>query len=359
MHVPDGFIDPVTSLVTVVVAAVVIGWAVRRSPRELRDRTAPLAGLTAAYIFAVQMLNFPVGAGTSGHLMGGALAAVLVGPATATLVITVVLVIQALLFADGGLTAIGTNVLLMAVTTPLVGWAVARMVDRALLALQRAAGREPSPAADRRRTTIAAGLGGVVSVPAAALVFTVLYGFGGTTPLPMDTLLVSMVGWHTLIGLGEGLITALTVGAVMATRPDLVHFARGRRVRTLQVRQADGSVLTVTEAAGEGVVPVRGAGAVGVVAPRPRDRRFAAAVLTVIAVLAGGVSALASAAPDGLEYVTGQLGVQPGAAGATTWLADYGAASGVAVGVAGLIGVAVTLLVAGVGFRRLAHRTDA
>src|SRR5215216_3959010 len=100
MHVPDGFLDAPTSLVTGAVAAAAVGVALRGARRELDDRTAPLAGLVATFVFATQMLNFPVGAGTSGHLLGGALAAILVGPHTATLVITVVLVVQALLFGD-------------------------------------------------------------------------------------------------------------------------------------------------------------------------------------------------------------------------------------------------------------------
>src|SRR5262245_48653400 len=113
MHVPDGFLDAPTSVATATVAAAGVAVALRRSRHELDERTAPMAGLVAAFVFAVQMLNFPVGAGTSGHLLGGALAAILVGPWTGVLCLSVVLMVQALLFADGGLTALGTNVLLM------------------------------------------------------------------------------------------------------------------------------------------------------------------------------------------------------------------------------------------------------
>ena len=113
MHVPDGFLDAPTSVATAVVAAGGVALALRRARTELDDRTAPLAGLVAVFVFAAQMLNFPVGAGTSGHLLGGTLAAVLVGPWTATLCLTVVLAVQSLLFADGGITALGTNVILM------------------------------------------------------------------------------------------------------------------------------------------------------------------------------------------------------------------------------------------------------
>ena len=115
MHVPDGFLDAPTSIATGVVAAAAVGVALRGARRELDERTAPLAGLAAAFVFAAQMFNFPVGAGTSGHLLGGALAAVLVGPFTAVLCLSVVLLVQALLFADGGITALGTNVVLLGV----------------------------------------------------------------------------------------------------------------------------------------------------------------------------------------------------------------------------------------------------
>ncbi len=121
MHVPDGFLDAPTSLATGGVALVTVGVALRKARTELDDRTAPMAGLVAAFVFAAQMVNFPVGAGTSGHLMGGALAAVLVGPWTALVCISVVLLVQALLMADGGITALGTNVVLIGLVTVAVG----------------------------------------------------------------------------------------------------------------------------------------------------------------------------------------------------------------------------------------------
>ena len=126
MHVPDGFIDATTSLATGAVAVAGVTLALRGARRELDDRTAPMAGLVATFVFAGQMMNFPVGAGTSGHLLGGALAAVLAGPWTAVLAITVVLLVQALLMADGGITALGTNVTLMALVAVVVGWLVFR-----------------------------------------------------------------------------------------------------------------------------------------------------------------------------------------------------------------------------------------
>lgn len=213
MHVPDGFLDAPTSLATGTVALAGVGLALRGARRELDERAAPLAGLVAAFVFATQMVNFPVGAGTSGHLLGGALAAVLVGPWTGVLVITVVLLVQGLLFADGGLTALGTNVTLMGIAGVGVGW-LAVLVVRRLLPQRPAS------------VPLAAAVGALVSVPAAALVFTALFVVGGVADLPTGTVLTAMLGWHTLIGIGEALITGLVVSSVVATRPDLVYAAR-------------------------------------------------------------------------------------------------------------------------------------
>lgn len=209
---PDGFLDAPTSVATGAVAVVGVGLALRGARRELDDRTAPLAGLVAAFVFAAQMINFPVGAGTSGHLLGGALAAVLVGPWTAVLCLSTVLLVQCLLFADGGITALGTNITLMGVVAVLAGWLVFRGLQAVLPA---------------RQTLVAplAAVGALLSVPAAAVTFTGLYAVGGEAPIPLDSLVAAMAGWHLLIGIGEALITGLVVSALMAVRPDLVHGA--------------------------------------------------------------------------------------------------------------------------------------
>jgi cobalt/nickel transport system permease protein len=226
MHVPDGFLDAPTSLGTAAVAAVGVGLALRGARRELDDRTAPLAGLVAAFVFAAQMLKFPIGGGTSGHLLGGALAAVLVGPWTATLVLSVVLLVQGLLFADGGLTALGTNITLLGLVGVWTGWLVFRAVQSLLPK------RLPMVAP-------AAAVAALVSVPVTALVFAGLYAVGGQAPIRLDALVTAMVGVHTLIGVGEAVISGLAVATVVAARPDLVHGAR--RVvtkRDLVVRDA-------------------------------------------------------------------------------------------------------------------------
>ncbi|SNS06423.1 cobalt/nickel transport system permease protein [Geodermatophilus pulveris] len=220
MHVPDGFLDAPTSAATAAVAAAGVALALRGARRELDERTAPLAGLSAAFVFAVQMVNFPVGAGTSGHLMGGVLAAVLVGPWTAALCLTVVLVVQALLFADGGLTAIGTNVTLLGLVAIGVGWGAFRLLAAVL----------PTT---RGGVLAAAGVGAFLSVPVAALAFTGLFALGGVADVALGTVAAAMGGVHALIGLGEAAITVVVLGAVLAVRPDLVHGARALRRATL------------------------------------------------------------------------------------------------------------------------------
>jgi cobalt/nickel transport system permease protein len=233
MHVPDGFLDAPTSIATGVVAVGGVALALRGARRELDDRTAPMAGLVATFVFAGQMMNFPVGAGTSGHLLGGALAAVLAGPWTAVLCLSTVLLVQSLFMADGGITALGTNITLMALVGVGVGWLVF-VAARAVL--------------PKRLTMVApaAAVGALLSVPVAALGFSLLFAVGGTAPVATDTVLVAMVSWHTVIGVGEAVITALVVGSVVAVRPDLVYGARqALRARTLEIREP----VTTREAA--------------------------------------------------------------------------------------------------------------
>src|SRR3954453_20778438 len=170
MHVPDGFLDAPTSIGAGVVAAAAVGVALRGARRELDDRTAPLAGLVAAFVFATQMLNFPVASGTSGHLLGGALAAILRGACTGLLCMATVFLVQCLLFADGGITALGTNIDLMGLVTVVVGWAVFRGLTAAL---------------PKRLSLVSptSGVAALVSVSLAALGSVLLYAVGGTADL--------------------------------------------------------------------------------------------------------------------------------------------------------------------------------
>jgi cobalt/nickel transport system permease protein len=224
MHVPDGFLDVATSVATAAGAAVVVGGALRGARRELDDNAAPLAGLVATFVFAAQMITFPVGAGTSGHLLGGTLAAVLVGPWTGILCLSVVLLVQSLLFADGGITALGTNITLMGIIGVGAGWLVFRGLQLVL----------------PKRLGLVAPLAAVAaftSVLCAALGFVGLYAVGGTAPIPLDSLTTAMLSWHVLIGLGEAAITGLVVASIVAVRPDLVRGARPvLRTRPLELR---------------------------------------------------------------------------------------------------------------------------
>src|ERR687896_1757844 len=131
MHIPDGFIDPGTSIATGALAVAGLGIAVKKGGDALEDREVPLAGLVAAFVFAAQMINFPVATGTSGHLIGAVLATVLVGPWAGAICISVVLLVQAL-FADGGLTALGLNVVNMAFAAGLGGYCIFLVARRIL-----------------------------------------------------------------------------------------------------------------------------------------------------------------------------------------------------------------------------------
>jgi cobalt/nickel transport system permease protein len=213
VHIPDGFIDGPTSAGAAAVGAGGVWVCLRQAGRVLDDRQIPLAGLVAAFVFAMQLLNFPVAGSTSGHLLGGALAAVLVGPWLGAVCLTVVLLVQALLFADGGLTALGLNVVNLALVSSFGGYGVFRVL-RFLL--------------PRRITSVvvASGVAAGSAVVLSALAFLVDYAFGGTGGASVATVAGAMVGVHVRIAGGEGLLTAMTVSAVLASRPDLVWGAR-------------------------------------------------------------------------------------------------------------------------------------
>ncbi|MGW1027290.1 energy-coupling factor ABC transporter permease [Streptomyces sp. NPDC002577] len=334
MHVPDGFINAPVSAATGVLAAGAVAVSLKGARRELDERTAPLAGLVAAFIFAVQMLNFPVAAGTSGHLLGGALAAILVGPYTGVLCVSVVLLMQGVLFADGGLTALGVNITDMAIVTTVVAYAVFRGLVKVL-------------PRTRRSITVASFVAALLSVPAAAVAFTLIYAVGGTTDVSIGKVATAMVGVHILIGIGEAAITALTVGAVVAVRPDLVYGARG--LTTPLKLRVNGELVDA---------PATG--------PRPVAARSTRKVwitgLVASLVLAGFVSFYASASPDGLEKVAQDQGIDKRTtqhASSDSPLANYGVKdvgdARLSGGLAGVIGVGVTV-VAGSGVFWLVRR---
>ncbi|GAB1822960.1 energy-coupling factor ABC transporter permease [Herbidospora sp. RD11066] len=331
MHVPDGFFTAPVAIGAGVVAAAAVAVSLKKARTELDDRTAPMAGLVAAFIFAVQMLNFPIAAGTSGHLLGGALAAILVGPYTAVLCVSVVLAVQGFFFADGGLTALGINIVLMAIIPSALGWGIFQLVTRVA----------------RNRASVIAGsfVAALISVPIAALTFAVLFVLGGTAPIETGAVFAAMGGVHVLVGIGEGLITAVTVSSVLAVRPDLVY---GARFLT--------KPLILKTATGEQVIePAR---------PEPAKplRPFLVGSVAVALVLAGVVSFFASSSPDGLEKVAEEQGFS-GAATDHAFggfaLADYGDVGGIPVGIAGVVGVVITLLVGGAILWSVRQKTTA
>ena len=326
MHVPDGFINGATSASAAAVAAAGVGVALRRVSGRLLNESLALAGLTAAFVFAAQMINFPVAAGTSGHLLGGALAAILIGPAAAIVIMAAVMVIQSLLFADGGLTALGINVLDMALLAPITAW----VFFRASMAL--AGGR-------RAAVVPAAAVAAWSSVVVASVGFTVLFAIGGRGDVDPDTVLIAMVGVHGVIGIGEALITVVVVRAVLMSRPDLVFGAR----------TASRTALPETR--------------------RRMGVRFAVVAVAVTLLAAVGLSQFSSESPDGLERVAADQGFAETAVDhpmGNQPLADYGdgfddgtagvATSGIVGAVAVLIGAVGLLKGAGALRRRRVDR---
>ncbi|MEW6447682.1 MAG: energy-coupling factor ABC transporter permease [Bacillota bacterium] len=201
MHIPDGFLDPKTWIGCSMVTAGVLAVAVKRSKEKLAEKQVPLIGVMAAFIFAAQMINFPVIGGTSGHLIGGVLAAVLFGPFSASVIMTVILLIQCFLFNDGGVTALGANILNMGIIAPFLGYAAYNLL--------------------RGLGNVAASfVAGWVSVLAASAACAVELALSGTSPLAV--VLPAMLFWHFFIGIGEGVITAAVVGYLARVKSGLL-----------------------------------------------------------------------------------------------------------------------------------------
>jgi cobalt/nickel transport system permease protein len=216
MHIPDGFLDLPAATATTALAATGVGIALWQTKRTLPARRVPLLGVTAAFVFAAQMLNFPVAAGTSGHLVGGILVAVLVGPGAAVIVMTAVLLLQCFLFQDGGASALGANIFNMAIVGTMGGYAV-------YAATRRLAG-------GLRGVVLGAAFAGWCSTVLAAVCCAGELALSGR--VAWRVVLPAMSGIHMLIGLGEGIITALVLVAVARARPELLD----ARMETTQPR---------------------------------------------------------------------------------------------------------------------------
>lgn len=209
LHIPDGFLSLPVTLVTWLLAIALIAVALKKVQAEYQERTVPLMGVCAAFIFAAQMINFPIPGGTSGHLLGGTLAGALLGPWAGSLVMVCVFIVQSVVFQDGGLTALGANIFNMGLIGTFGGYYLYRTVRFVL-------GRD-----NWTGMAIGVGVAAWCSVVVAAIICALELAFSGTVPLPVA--LVAMVGWHVVIGVGEALISVATVSFIWRTRPDLFY----------------------------------------------------------------------------------------------------------------------------------------
>jgi len=296
LHIPDGFLNLVVSLICWAITAITLSVAISRTNKSLGEKQVPLMGIMAAFIFAAQMINFPVAGGTSGHLLGGALAAIVLGPWAGMLVMTAVIAVQALLLQDGGLLVMGANILNMGLLTAAIGYGLYRSV------LGRSRGTK----------LVVAGVAAWLSVMAGALATALQLWLSGTSNL--QTVVIAMLGVHTFIGIGEALITVAALAFILRTRPDLL---------------------------GEQSVSAQGG----------RGWVFAGIVISMIVVL---LSPLASTNPDGLTRVAQDLGFIDSAQSRSGPLAGYSvpffadaSASKIAAGIIGALVVLTLAFVAG------------
>jgi cobalt/nickel transport system permease protein len=301
LHIPDGFLNLVVSLICWVVTALVLGMAISRTNKSLGEKQIPLMGVMAAFIFAAQMINFPVAGGTSGHLLGGALAAIVLGPWAAMLVMTAVIAVQALLFQDGGLIVMGANIMNMGLVTAAIGYGLYRSVSGQSRAVKLGV----------------AGVAAWLSVMAGALLTSLQLWLSGTSQLAV--VVPAMLGVHALIGLGEALITVSALAFITQTRPDLL---------------------------GEGSESAKAS----------KNWVYVGGIISLIVVF---LSPLASADPDGLERVAENLGfIGAGQSAPYEIIPDYTlpflgetAISTILAGVVGIVVVGLVMVLVGRGMK--------
>ena len=219
MHVPDGFINAPVSAVAGLISISSIWTATKAANRFLADKLIAIAGMMSALIFVLQMINFPIAAGTSGHLLGGTLAVIVLGPSLGILCVSIVVILQALLFADGGLSALGINILNIAIITGLIGWLV-------ISNWKKIFGDNSSS------IIIGSFIAGVISVIMSSIAFVIEYFFGGTISVDIGSVFFAMVSSHFFIGIGEGIITALIVSLLLRVRPDMLYISREKEPRS-------------------------------------------------------------------------------------------------------------------------------
>ncbi|MDA9620107.1 energy-coupling factor ABC transporter permease [Candidatus Actinomarina sp.] len=275
MHVPDGFINAQVSAATGIISLGTLWAYIRNAKNLVADKLIALTGMMSALIFVLQMINFPIAAGTSGHLLGGALAVIVLGPSLGVICISIVVVIQSLLFADGGLSALGVNVLNMAIITSLTGWFTITLWKKLF---------------GESQFTLISGsvIAGLLSVVFSSIAFVLEYAIGGTVSVPLGNVLIAMISTHLLIGLGEGIITALIVSLLLRVRSDLVY-----------VNSKKNKSNTLSTSYG---------------------------VLMVLILSLTLVTPYASSSPDGLESVASDFGFEE-TDGVVLLLEDYGISS--------------------------------
>lgn len=301
LHIPDGFLSIVVSVIFWLATIITLGFAISKTNKALGEKQIPLMGVMAAFIFAAQMINFPVAGGTSGHLLGGALAAIVLGPWAGMLVMTAVIAVQALLFQDGGLLVMGANIFNMGLLTAAIGYG-----------LYRAAAAQSKPV-----KLTAVGVAAWLSVMAGALFTSLQLWLSGTSQLQI--VVPAMLGVHALIGVGEALITVAALSFILQTRPDLL---------------------------GEGSESAKGS----------RNWVWVGGIIALVVVL---LSPLASADPDGLERVARDLGfLEAGQNAPFQIIPDYTIPilgntplSTIIAGVIGVIVVAVVIVLIGRGMK--------
>lgn len=303
MHIPDGFLSGKTMIASAAISSAALSAAVWQAKRLPRKRI-PLLGMCAAFVFAAQMLNFPVAGGTSGHLLGGVLVSVLLGPSAGILVVSSVLIVQCLLFADGGLLSLGANILNMAVVDSVGGYAIYRVVARLM------------PGRRGQLTGIAFGswAGAVI----ASMVCAGELSVSGTAPARIA--FPAMVNVHILIGIGEAIITTLAIVVVMQNRPDLIDSQPSASIESADQVSSSGHVQSLV--------------------------LYGTLIAIALALFA---SPFASTWPDGLDRVSENLGfAQRAAAPLKSPLADYKVpgfkSAAMATALAGLIGTLVVFV---------------
>lgn len=302
LHIPEGFLSIVVSIICWALTIVTLSVAISKTNKALGEKQVPLMGVMAAFIFAAQMINYPVAFGTSGHLLGGALASIVLGPWAAMLVMTAVIAVQSLLFQDGGMTAMGANILNMGLITSAIGYGLYRSV---------------SHQTNKNIKLFVAGLAAWLSVMAGALFTSLQLWLSGTSQLPV--VIPVMLGIHALIGLGEAVVTVAALKFIFQTRPDLL---------------------------GEGSESSKGGS----------GWILAGGLITLVVVL---LSPFASTDPDGLERVATDMGfINAGQSAPYSIIPDYTlpflgetALSTIVAGVIGVIVVGVVIMLVGRGMK--------